>query len=198
MDSTTLADNYSAFNLINNEEDAKHFVVEKILKPMLDSPLFETQEFDYSQSKCIEGLYAEHERALRKDGIVWLILTGLQAQTKFDRRASLLRSVISEPNLWQRIWIDHRYDLKITSSVLDEHAKKEHASRADGKPLTEEGLALIHWWKVRETYRWERVDRQTGEITSKSTGLCFLVDKSTNQEAPLLPGNKPYTPPSQQ
>lgn len=198
MDSTTLAENYSAFMLINNKEDAKQFVKEKIVNSTLHSTLFETQEFQFSKSKCIEGLHAEHESTLKNDGLIWLILTGWRAQSKFENRISLLRSAISEPYLWQRIWIDNRYDLNITQEDIKAHAVKEHMETVGNKPFTEEQEALIHWWKVRETYRWERVDRRTGEIATKGTGLCFLVDKETNQEAPLRPGQQPYTPPSKQ
>lgn len=198
MDSITLAENYSAFMLITDEGDAKQFVKDKIVNTMLQTPLFDTHEFDFSQSKIVEGLHLEHEKVLNRDGLIWLVLTGWRANTKFASRSSLLRSALFEPYLWQRQWIDNRYDLKITPEDLDSQAEKEHVKSADGKPLKEEGLALIHWWKVRETYRWEPVDRTTGEITTKGTGLCFLVDKKTNQEAPLLPNQKPYLPPSKQ
>ena len=123
-------------------------------------------------------------------------MTGGRANAKFEERISFLRSAMTEPYLWQRIWIDSRYDLNITQEVLDATAEKEHIRRADGKPHTEEGLALLHWWTVREPYKWERVNRETGEISETSTGLVFLVNKETGKEAPLLPDKAPYLPPS--
>lgn len=196
MDSSAAADTYSAFTLISDKEDTKDFIKEQIVKPMTESSLFDTQDFNFQQSKYVKYIYEENEKAARKDGVLWNILTGGRANKKFEKQISFLRSAMTEPYLWTRLWIDSRYNLNITQKVLDDTAEREHIHRADGKPHTEESLALLHWWAVRESYKWEHVNWETGKISPTSTGLVFLVDKETGKEAPLLPGKEPYAPPS--
>lgn len=204
MDSTTLAENYVKLMLIENKEDAKDFVQQRILNNMLHSPLFDAHDFRFPASRYVEGLNQVHEQHLRNqlagnhNGIMSFILNGWRAHAPFQKRLSILYTAMAEPHLWQRIWIDTRYDLSITQEDINAQAKKEHLETIDNAPFTPEQEAMLHWLLVRETYRWENVDRETGEITTLNTGLCFLVEKETNREPFLRPGQKPYTPPSQQ
>ena len=203
MESTTRAEDYVALMLIENEDDAKEFVKERILNNMLFFPLYDSYDFRFPSSRYVEGLNQEHEKITReqieedkkgKKGFFKTIRNGWNLYAPYQKRLTILYTAMAKTDLWHRAWIDNRYDLGITLEDIKAQAAKEHLDTIDGEPFTREQEAMIYWLKVKESYRWENVDRETGEITERNTGLYFLVDKETGKEPFLQPNQVPYTP----
>lgn len=203
MESTTRAEDYACLMRIENEDDAKEFVKERILNNMLFFPLYDSHDFRFPSSRYVKALNQEHEKITReqikedkknKKGIIKTIHNGWNLYAPYQKRLAILYTAMAKTDLWHRAWIDNRYNLGITVEDIKAQAVKEQLATIDDEPFTPEQEAMIYWLKVRELYRWENVDRETGEITELNTGLYFLVDKDTGEEPFLQPGQVPYTP----